>query len=50
MRTHTLTRQISITFDDRINDQSVLFLEMQIVVLRARARSRALKFATRDNA
>ena len=44
------TRGFRIAFNDRINDQAVLFLKVQVVVLGARAWGRALKVAARNDA
>lgn len=46
---HMDASRIGIAFNNGINDSAVLFLQMEIVILRACARCLALEIATRDN-
>src|SRR6478752_7152267 len=47
---HALARRFSIAFDDCLNDLAMLFLKMEVVVLRARPRRRSLQLAARNDA
>ena len=50
MGLHVGARRISITFDNRIDDTTVLFLQVEIIISWACARSLALQISSRDNA